>query len=481
MTFPLRADRAGRGARCAFRRRWAARTASSCTDPVRYPAPIETMLVAQGDHAGGRDIRSRSCPPACCPASAPRGCRRSRRPRRHRGGAARPDRVPVRLPRAATSRLIPLVAVEELARSLALRSSTGRSCSATSAPASRRSRLPDRQGGFGLWRRRARAVPDRVRAVGPQAGGRRGARSRGGRRRRGRLLRGALSSAGARRRRSRRARRAGRPRLRAHVLGLLDHPSPATPPSCSRTSTRSALRPRFPGAGAGATSAASPRVIAILDDLLAVPERARAASFVRERPDLGYYLSNDVRTSAIATDAFLDLRPADPPLPEPVRASSPAAKRPLGDTQDNLYALVALSHYLKSRPPATCRAASLGGEAVLERRCRTGRSASGTCQSPSTPRPATGGAARRAGHPGHRGFYPALLRYRRDVKSRAARSESRSSAKCLDPEPGTPVRSRARGRRPWSTCGSPSRRPMPPHLAVDDPLPAGLEAVNTSS
>ena len=78
-------------------------------------------------------------------------------------------------------------------------------------------------------------------------------------------------------------------------------------------------------------------------------------------------MSDDTRTTAIATDAFLDLRPSEPMLPLLVKGLF--GQRQNGrwqTTQDNLYVLVALTHYVKSRPLGNATVdTTLGDQKVL--------------------------------------------------------------------------------------------------------------------
>ena len=134
-------------------------------------------------------------------------------------------------------------------------------------------------------------------------------------------------------------------------------------------------------------------------------------------------MSDDVRTTAIATDAFLDLRPSEPPLPKLVKGLfGERAARPWRTTQDNLYALVALTHYVKSRPSERGDASTAHPRATRSRARRA----------TSAARARTSGALRSVGRreaarrrsrcraKGGEVLYSSLLRFRRDVAHQKA-------------------------------------------------------------
>ena len=116
-------------------------------------------------------------------------------------------------------------------------------------------------------------------------------------------------------------------------------------------------------------------------------------ALIREPPghDLGWYMSDDVRTTAIATDAFLDLRPEEPSLPKLVKGLF--GQRRDGrwaTTQDNLFGLVVAGPLRQVAPAAaaTCRSRRRLGDKTRARRRLEGRtsSASGARRCRSTPR-----------------------------------------------------------------------------------------------
>jgi uncharacterized protein YfaS (alpha-2-macroglobulin family) len=194
-------------------------------------------------------------------------------------------------------------------------------------------------------------------------------------------------------------------------------------------------------------------------------------------------MSDDLRTTAIATDAFLDLRPSEPMLPKLVKAL--LGERHGGrwnTTQDNLYALVALVNYVKHRAPAQVSVeAKLGATPVVsgelsgkKLRIRRASVPLDVAHPPAAPLAvaATGGEV----------FYSALLHFRRDLASQQPyEHEITVRREYLDPSTDAPIDPAAGVKagtmvRVRLTVSSTEWRK---HVAIDDPLPAGLEAVNT--
>jgi uncharacterized protein YfaS (alpha-2-macroglobulin family) len=151
-------------------------------------------------------------------------------------------------------------------------------------------------------------------------------------------------------------------------------------------------------------------------------------------------------------------------------------------TQDNLYALVALTHYVKTRPLANVTVdATMGDRKVLagdfhgkDTHIRRASVAVDPAKPPSAPLTirANGGMV----------FYSSVLRFRRDVAHQkpyenqvTVRRDYLDPATDapIDPRKGVKVGSMVRVR---VTVSSPEWRN---HLAVDDPVPAGLEPLNT--
>ena len=196
-------------------------------------------------------------------------------------------------------------------------------------------------------------------------------------------------------------------------------------------------------------------------------------------------MSDDVRTTAIATDAILDLRPSEPMLPKLVKGLFDERQHGRWrTTQDNLYALVALTHYAKARSCATATVeATLGGKTVLAGDFRARPRTSGARRSPSTrpsQRPGPFISRRRgAGCTTRRCCASGCATSRTSSPTKMSMTvrreylRTRPAAPPIDPKQGVKVGSVVRVR---VTTPSPVFRN---HLAVDDAVPAGLEPMNT--
>ena len=490
VSFPLRAEHAGE-----LRLRVKA-TLGGENDgleiklPVKYPAPIETELVAAGST---RDsvVLPVKLPAGVLPASA--SLEISTDPDGVAGleeGLRDLIEYPYGCLEQTTSRLIPLVAVEELARALKLPGLDGRALQAyISAGLGKLEHFQTDEGGFSLW---VGGEPEPF-LTAFALWGLKVARDAGHPIPRGMIERGV---AWLHRSLGRDAKVAGpvddllgEMESRAfalHVLGLLDSPDPGY---ASKLLEQKDELPRFGTAFLAQALALNlgPKhaaVTGLLDDLAGAIETKGAVALVRERQghNLGYYMSDDVRTTAIATDAFLDLRPEEPSLPRLVKGLF--GQRRSGHwetTQDDLFGLVSLVHYVKSRPIGDVAvAATLGGETVMDgrlvgktlhiKRATVPLDAAHPPTGPLTIN-ATGGEV----------FYSTVLRFRRDLANQKevangimVRREylDPETEEPLDPTKGIKVGEMVRVR----VTVSPEQ--WGKHLSIDNPLPAGLEAVN---
>ena len=377
--FPLRAERGRASSSCASRPRWATRTTgSSCSIPVHYPARVETELVARGHTTRRGGDPGDAARRHHARVGVAGGVDRSRRRRGLEEGLRDLVEYPYGCLEQTTSRLIPLVAVEELAKSLKLAGLDGPALqSFIRAGIAKLEKLPDRRGRLlAVGGRQARDLPDRVRAVGPQArvatpvtSCRRAMIDRGMRYLRAQLGRDAEGRRGPC---HSELGELGSRAFAVYVLGMLDSPDAGLREQAAREEGgAAALRQGVPGARAGAEPgrAASGGDGPARRVWCARPSRRARRASIREPGgnDLHWYMSDDVRTTAIATDAFLDLRPSEPMLPGLVKGLfGERAHGRWSTTQDNLYALVALTHYVKSRPAAAHRSsATLGDKKVL--------------------------------------------------------------------------------------------------------------------
>jgi uncharacterized protein YfaS (alpha-2-macroglobulin family) len=460
--------------------------------PVHLPAPVETKLVAEGSTSGAVDLPV-TIPEGALPGSAtlevsldPDGV----------AGLEEGLRDLIEYPygclEQTTSRLIPLVAVEELARGLKLPGLEGPQLQRfIRAGLAKLEGFQTDEGGFSLWMG-GKAQPyltafalwglklasdaghplpktmiPRGVAYLHQALGREGNVASD--------IDDDLGEMGSR-------------AFAVHVLAMLDSPDAAYATKLLEDKDK---LPRYGEAflaralalnlGAGHAS-----VTGLLDDLAGAARVDGASAVIGESRDhdLSWYMSSDLRTTAIATDAFLDLRPSEPILPKLVKGLL-AGRREGGHwytTQDDLYALVALVHYVKTRAASDVSVeATLGERSVTAGRLEGSkvriRRATVPLDVARPPRAplhlaATGGTA----------FYSALVRYRRDLAHQKAEENGMTIRReYLDPVTNEPIDPR-RGVKAGGmvrvrvTLTTSDRRT---HVAVDDPLPAGLEAVNT--
>jgi uncharacterized protein YfaS (alpha-2-macroglobulin family) len=490
VTFPMRAEHAGE-----LRLRVKATLGGESDGleiklPVKYPAPVETELVAAGSTKDSVALPVK-LPAGVLPASA--SLEISTDPDGVAGleeGLRDLIEYPYGCLEQTTSRLIPLVAVEELARALKLPGLDGRALQAyIRAGLGKLEGFQTDEGGFSLW---VGGKPEPF-LTAFALWGLKVARDAGHPIPKGMIDRGvawlhqALGSE---------AKVAGpvddllgemgSRAFAVHVLGLLDSPDPGY---ASKLLEQKEMLPRFGAAFLAQALALNlgPKhaaVTGLLDDLSRAIETNGAVALVRERPghDLGYYMSDDVRTTAIATDAFLDLRPEEPSLPRLVKGLFGQRRDGRWETtQDNLFGLVSLVHYVKSRPVSDVAAAvTFGGKTVMEGRL-VGKSVHikhatvpvDVAHPPAGPLTITAS--------GGEVFYSTLLRFRRGLGDQKAAANGISvSRQYLDPETDEPI-DPARGIKVGEMVRvrvtvSPSA--WGKHLSVDDPLPAGLEAVN---
>jgi alpha-2-macroglobulin len=489
--FPLRADRAGELKLRVKAVLGAENDGLEIRLPIHYPARVETELVAEGHTTNAAEIPVK-LPAGIMPASA--SLEVSTDPDGVAGleeGLRDLIEYPYGCLEQTTSRLIPLVAVEELAKSLKLSGLDGPALQKfIRAGLGKLERFQTEEGGFSLW---VGGQPEPYLTafalwglhLASQAGHKlpAGMIDRGTRYLRAQLGRDAKVAEGVHSELGELGSRA----FALHVLGMLNSPDPGY---ANKLLERKAELPRFGEAFLARALALNlgaqhPAVTGLLDDLVRAAEPKGANAIIREpgSQKLSWYMSDDVRTTAIATDAFLDLRPSEPMLPKLVKGLF--GERQHGrwrTTQDNLYTLVALTHYVKSRPTGGVTVdATLGDRKVLAgdfrgksthiRRATVALDAAKPPAGPLTIR-ATGGEV----------FYSSVLRFRRDVAHQkpyenklTVRREYLDPATeaPIDPKKGVKVGSMVRVR---VTVSSPEWRS---HLAVDDPVPAGLEPLNT--
>jgi uncharacterized protein YfaS (alpha-2-macroglobulin family) len=269
-----------------------------------------------------------------------------------------------------------------------------------------------------------------------------------------------------------------------HVLALLNQPEPAA--ATALVATADAL-PFFGQAFlaqalAAAVGPSHESVKSLLDRFQSTPTGKGDGALVNERPDaeLDWYFSSHVRTSAIVTDTLLALRPDDPRLPGLVRGILSQRRGSGGwyTTQDNLYALVALTHYAKARAGKSAAVRLQRGDdsLLVERLAGEGLGRLRQLElsvDPKDTRPLTVSATEGTVH------YRVRAVYRRDSAHQPAANNGLALERVfLDPETGEVLKRAKEGQmvRVRLTLSSPTEQNR---IALSDHLPAGLEPINT--
>jgi uncharacterized protein YfaS (alpha-2-macroglobulin family) len=491
VAFPVRADRAGE-LRLRVKASLGAETDGlELKLPVQFPAPVETQLVAQGATKGEVSI------PFKLPAGVLANTASLEISTDPDGVAGLEEGLrdlieyPYGCLEQTTSRLVPLIAVEELAKSLKLPGLDGPALQKfIKAGLDKLEKFQTEEGGYSLWmggkpepfltafalwglkqaRDAGHPIPQRM-----FDGGIRWLHQALGRDEKvAGPIDDILGEMGSR-------------AFAVHVLALLDSPDPGY---ASKLLEGKDKLPRFGTAFLARALALNlgaqhQAVTGLLDDLAHAVENKGTRALVRERPghDLGYYMSDDVRTTAIATDAFLDLRPDEPSLPLLVKGLfGEQHDGRWATTQDNLFGLVSLVHYVKSRAGGgvsvaakigdkTVLAGPLAGKKVRIKRTSVPLDVAHPPKGPLTIA-AQGGDV----------YYSTILRFRRDIADQKPYSNAITVRReYLDPETDAPI-DPAKGVKVGGMVRvrvTVSPTDWGKHLAVDDPIPAGFEPVNT--
>jgi uncharacterized protein YfaS (alpha-2-macroglobulin family) len=268
-----------------------------------------------------------------------------------------------------------------------------------------------------------------------------------------------------------------------HVLAMLEQPDPAQATALAATADAMPLfgQAFLARALAAAVGPTHESVTALLARFQGTPTSKGDGTLVHERtdPELSWYFSSHVRTSAIVTDTLLALRPDDARLPGLVKGLLEQRRASGGwyTTQDNLYALVALTHYAKSREGKTASVkVSRGGEVLLSERL-TGEGLRRLQQievpvDPNDSRPLTVAATEGTVH------YRVRASYLRDAAHQPAQNQGLEVRRVfLDPETGAVIDRATEGQmvRVQLTLSAPMQQN---HVALSDHLPAGLEPIN---
>lgn len=224
------------------------------------------------------------------------------------------------------------------------------------------------------------------------------------------------------------------------------------------------------------SKAPAEQITAVKDDLLAAARPAQKGLVIRETMgELHHYMNTDARTTSIALSALMEVEPANSQIDALVEGLK-SERGPGGrwqNTQDNLYALVALADYARGKSKgASTLTLTVDGKRAVHRidggAVFTARHALGTLRPGSVTIEADGGVR----------YSVQLAEARRDPAAAATDHGFAVTRTYLDPESGAALTSVRAGQlvKVRVTVTSPDDRSF---VAVVDPMPAGFEAVNT--
>jgi len=213
------------------------------------------------------------------------------------------------------------------------------------------------------------------------------------------------------------------------------------------------------------------------DELIAATSAAGKTAIVREtEPDLHYYMNSDIRSTAITLSALLEVDPKNPTV-ERLAEGLKGQRGPSGrwmNTQDNLYALVALADYARQQAKGEARVTlRVDGKRTLTRRIKGNkilvyRRALAKIQ-PGTLAIESNGKVH---------YSVQLTEARTDPAAQPQDNGFAVTRSYLDPETGAPITAFKAGQlikvKVQVTTGQDRN-----YVAVVDPLPAGFEPVNT--
>jgi uncharacterized protein YfaS (alpha-2-macroglobulin family) len=216
----------------------------------------------------------------------------------------------------------------------------------------------------------------------------------------------------------------------------------------------------------------------LLDELLSeVGRPVNGAALVKEPPIDRFYMGSDVRSTAMVLSALLEVDPGNG-LVQPLAEGLKRARRPSGswtNTQDNLYALVALSDLARQRAGGVTRLeVTLAGKRLARARLKGGR-VFAVQRSLAHLKP--GRLVLKAR--GRALFTARLLLARRDAMERPVDRGFRISREYLDLHSGLPLeQGRVRAGQLVRVRVRLQTQTQRHYVALVDPLPAGLEPVN---
>ena len=215
----------------------------------------------------------------------------------------------------------------------------------------------------------------------------------------------------------------------------------------------------------------------LLDELLSGLSGGGSVALIREERHDNFFMGSDVRTTAMVLSALLEVEPTSPNISR-LAEGLKRARRPSGswyNTQDNLYALVALADFARQRSSGSSRVTlRLGGRRLARARLEGGRI---LAFSRPLSRLAPGELTLESR--GRSLYTVRLVLARRDEMERAMDRGLRVERSYVDLQSGLPL------KRGWVKVGQLVRVELTVqtdkerhYVALVDRLPAGFEAVN---
>jgi len=217
-----------------------------------------------------------------------------------------------------------------------------------------------------------------------------------------------------------------------------------------------------------------PAVVKLVAELGSLAAAAKTDTLIEEpsEKELDYYMSSGLRTSSAVLLALVELDPKHPTIPGLVRAIMKARRTAQYlDTQESLYSLLALTNYAKTvGGPVPSVTVELAGKPVItgtlsgKQRIRLATAPAGTGEIKITPRGEV--------------HYNVDVRYRRKPETIKAQSNGIAFTQAYLDEAGKPKTSFKVGDIVVVRVTT-DLKESEAHLVISAALPAGFEALNT--
>ncbi len=227
---------------------------------------------------------------------------------------------------------------------------------------------------------------------------------------------------------------------------------------------------------AAGTSAKDPAVVKLVGELAAAANAATKDGKLIEEPDaddMWWYMSSSIRTSAMVLEALVELDPKNEAIKPLVRVVM-AKRRDVHywDTQQNMHALLGLTMYAKSLPPLSPQVAiKLGDKSLFD------GTLSGKTRVKVATVPLTGNGELTIAPKGEV-FYNVEIRHRKQPAAIKAQSNGIVLSREYLDDNGKPKSTFTVGDVVTVRVTTQIQKDSM-HLIVSEPLPAGFEALNT--